>query len=63
MGEFEKDMQRLDEIARSLQSGEFGLEKSMELYSEGIRLADALLQKLSRLKSKIEILDPEEMDE
>jgi exodeoxyribonuclease VII small subunit len=59
MGDFEKEMLRLEEISKSLQSGEQGLEKSMELYSEGIRLANALIAKLEKLKSKIEILETE----
>jgi len=59
MGEFEKDMQRLEEIMRALQSSEQGIEKSMELYAEGVKLADSLILKLERLRSKVEILQTE----
>ena len=38
MDDFEKDLQRLEEITRQLQSGEVGIEKSMELYAEGVKL-------------------------
>ena len=62
MGEFEKDMQRLEEIAKKLTDGEIGIEASMELYAEGVRLADALTQKLDTYKSKIEILETEVKD-
>jgi exodeoxyribonuclease VII small subunit len=59
MDEFEKDMQRLEEISLKLQSGDMGIEKSMELYAEGIKLAKSLTAKLEKLKSKIEILETE----
>ncbi len=59
MDEFEKDLQRLEEITRQLQSGEVGIEKSMELYAEGVKLADMLGKRLNTYKSKIEILEKE----
>ena len=59
MDEFEKDLQRLEEITRQLQSGEVGIEKSMELYAEGVKLADLLGKRLHTYKSKIEILEKE----
>ncbi len=57
MGEFEKDMQKLEDISNKLQSGDEGIEKSMELYAEGIKLADSLSLRLQKLRSKIEILE------
>ncbi|NLT97057.1 MAG: exodeoxyribonuclease VII small subunit [Christensenellaceae bacterium] len=59
MDEFEKDLQRLEEITRQLQSGEVGIEKSMELYAEGVKLADMLGKRLNTYKSKSEILEKE----
>lgn len=59
MDDFEKDLQRLEEITRQLQSGEVGIEKSMELYAEGVKLADMLGNRLNTYKSKIEILEKE----
>lgn len=59
MDEFEKDMKKLEEISLKLQSGDLGIEKSMELYAEGIKLANSLTAKLEKLKSKIEILETE----
>lgn len=59
MGEFEKDMQKLEEISNKLQSGDEGIEKSMELYAEGIKLANSLEARLEKLRSKIEILETE----
>ena len=59
MDEFEKDLQRLEEITRQLQSGEVGIEKSMELYAECVKLADMLGKRLNTYKSRIEILEKE----
>lgn len=59
MDDFEKDLQRLEEITRQLQSGDIGIEKSMELYAEGVKLAEMLGKRLNTYKSKIEILEKE----
>ena len=59
MADFEKELQKLEDITRRLQSGEEGIEKSMALYDEGVKLADALQKKLSEYKTKIEILENE----
>ncbi len=59
MDEFEKDMKKLEDISLKLQSGNIGIEKSMELYAEGIKLANTLTLKLEKLKSKIEVLETE----
>ena len=54
--DFEQDMLRLEEIAQRLQSGQEGIEKSMELYAKGISLADALQKRLDAYKTQIEVL-------
>ncbi|MFA5675199.1 MAG: exodeoxyribonuclease VII small subunit [Christensenellales bacterium] len=56
MDNFEQELLRLSDIAQRLQSGQEGIEKSMELYARGIRLADALQKKLDEYKTKIEII-------
>ena len=62
MGEFETGLQKLEEISRKLQAGDQGIEKSMALYEEGIKLANDLVKKLEGYRSKLEILDPGEKD-
>ncbi len=59
MDDFEKDLKRLEEISQQLQSGEAGIEQSMALYSEGVKLAEMLQKRLNTYKSKIEILENE----
>ncbi len=57
MADFESDLSRLRQITERLSSGEEGLEKSMELYTEGMKLTEELQKKLDKYKSKIEILE------
>lgn len=57
MADFESDLGRLRQITERLSSGEEGLEKSMEMYTEGMKLADELSKRLDKYKSKIEILE------
>ena len=63
MATFESDMEKLEEIAKKLSSGTEGIEKSMELYEQGIKLSEELKKKLDNYKSKIEILDIKEPSE
>ncbi len=47
-GEFEKSIARLEEIVKLLESGEIGLDESVQLYREGrdlARASEALLRK------------------
>lgn len=59
MGAFENDLKKLEEISQKLQSKEIGIEKSIEFYSQGIKLANELSEKLEKYKSKIEVLETE----
>jgi exodeoxyribonuclease VII small subunit len=52
---------RLEEIASIIQSGETGLEQSIELYEEGKRLAKACSERLSTLQKKLETINPAEL--
>jgi exodeoxyribonuclease VII small subunit len=52
---------RLEEIASLIQSGETGLEQSIELYEEGKRLAKACSERLSTLQKKLETINPAEL--
>ena len=62
MGTFEDDLKKLETISQKLQSGEMGIEKSMALYEDGIKLADELVKKLDSYKAKIEILGAEDKE-
>lgn len=59
MADFEKELEKLEDITRRLQSGEEGIEKSMALYTDGVKLAETLQKKLNEYKTKIDILEVE----
>ena len=51
---FESDLKRMEEITQLLKNPETGLEKSIELYEEGSRLAKELSKTLDQIKRKVE---------
>ena len=53
---FEKSLGRLEEIVRSLESGEKGLEASLKLFEEGSALSKELSKRLEDVKHKVEVL-------
>lgn len=61
MGTFEQDLKKLEKISQQLQSGSEGIEKSMQLYEDGVQLANDLAKKLDTYKTKIEILESKEL--
>ncbi len=55
--DFEKKLKRMEEIASALRNNETPLEKSIELYEEGMILSKELESKLETIKRKIKIVD------
>ena len=53
---FEEAFERLSEIVDQLENGETGLEESLELYAEGMKLARFCGEKLSEAEKKIQKL-------
>lgn len=51
---FESDLKRMEEITQLLKNPETGLEKSIELYEEGSRLAKELSKTLDQIQRKVE---------
>lgn len=51
---FEQSMRRLEEIARTLEQGEVGLDESIELYSQAAKLLAACQKKIDAAQLKIE---------
>ena len=54
--DFEVSMKKLEEIVTKLEKGDTPLEKSMQLFEEGIKLAKQLSERLEANKKKIEKL-------
>jgi len=51
--DFESALERLEEIVMALESGDHSLEASIELYSEGVRIAGICNKKLAEAEGKI----------
>jgi len=54
--DFEQALKRLEEIVAELEKGELVLERSMELFEEGIKLSRWCGDKLEEAERKVEIL-------
>ena len=53
---FEAALARLEEIVSSLESGELGLEQSLKLFEEGVKLARVCNARLEEAERKVEVL-------
>lgn len=53
---FETSLEALEQIVRQLESGDLPLEKSLELFEQGIRLSRECQERLSQAERRIEIL-------
>ena len=53
---FEKALERLEELAAAMESGELGLEKMVEVFEEGQKLVKLCSSKLNEVEKKIELL-------
>ncbi|MBO5912738.1 MAG: exodeoxyribonuclease VII small subunit [Clostridia bacterium] len=51
---FENNLKKLESIVTKLESGECGLDESLELYSEGIKLSADCKKQLETARQKIE---------
>jgi len=54
--DFETAMKKLEAIVHQIESGELSLEKSLELYEQGVKLAGECKKALSQAEQKIAIL-------
>lgn len=53
---FETSLETLEDLVRQLESGEKGLEESLEVFEKGITLAKTLTKQLEEAKHKVEVL-------
>jgi exodeoxyribonuclease VII small subunit len=53
---FEKAMKRLEQIVEDLEKGDLDIDKSLEMFEEGIKMSRLCSQKLAEAESKIEKL-------
>ncbi|HET6892172.1 MAG TPA: exodeoxyribonuclease VII small subunit [Pyrinomonadaceae bacterium] len=53
---FEASLEALEQIVRDLEQGDLPLEKSLQLFEQGIRLSRECQERLSQAERRIEIL-------
>jgi exodeoxyribonuclease VII small subunit len=53
---FEASLESLEEIVQQLEGGDLPLEKSLELFEQGIKLSRQCQERLSQAERRIEIL-------
>src|SRR5919199_1723491 len=53
---FEASLEALEQIVRQLEDGDLSLEKSLELFEQGIRLSRECQERLTQAERRIEIL-------
>ena len=65
MGEvkFEKAIQRLEKIVDDLEKGELDIDKSLEIFEEGIKMSRGCSKKLNEAEAKIEKLTRDQKGE
>lgn len=57
---FEKALKRLGEIVEELEKGELDLDRSLQIFEEGIKMSRICSKKLQEAEKKIEILTKDE---
>ena len=60
---FEKAMNRLEHIVEELEKGELDIDKSLEIFEEGIKMSRVCSKKLNEAEQKIEKLTKNEKGE
>lgn len=60
---FEDELNKLENIVKSLENGKISLEESIRLYEEGIKISVRCSKVLEEAKQKIEIIKSENFEE
>ncbi len=53
---FEKAMERLEQIVEDLESGNLGLDESIKVFEEGVELSKKCHKKLTEAETKVKLL-------
>lgn len=53
---FEENMKKLEKIVNDLHSEKISLEKAIEKFEEGVKLADTCLKSLDGMRKKVEVV-------
>ncbi len=53
---FEDAMERLEEIVEALETGDLSLERSLEVFEEGVKLSNVCQQELKKADARVQLL-------
>lgn len=53
---FEENLKKLEKIVEDLHSEKLSLEKSIEKFEDGVKLADTCIKSLDSMRKKIEVI-------
>jgi exodeoxyribonuclease VII small subunit len=56
MAQFEKQLERLEEISASIKKSDISMEEALEFFEEGIQLAKKMEKDLEKIETKIQVL-------
>lgn len=59
---FEEAVKRLEEIVEELETGEFDLDKAIQIFEEGLALSKFCKKRLEEAEQKIEIIKKQNLD-
>ena len=54
--DFEKKLNRLEEIVQKMEKGDLALDESLKLFEEGVKLSRECNQRLTEAESKVRLL-------
>ncbi|MNL70694.1 Exodeoxyribonuclease 7 small subunit [compost metagenome] len=54
--DFEKKLNRLEEIVQKMEKGDLALDESLKLFEEGVKLSRECNQRLTEAESKVKLL-------
>jgi exodeoxyribonuclease VII small subunit len=57
---FEEAMERMEEIIKSLEGGELELDKSLEIFEEGIKMYRYCTKKLEEMEGRVKVIMQQE---
>lgn len=57
---YEKSLLRLEEIVKTLESGELALEEAVKLYNEGTQLSESCRKALQEAQLTVKVVDEQE---
>jgi exodeoxyribonuclease VII small subunit len=56
MAQFEKQLERLEEISASIKKSDISMEEALKFFEEGIQLAKKMEKDLEKIETKIQVL-------